>query len=75
MGRTDSSFVVDLWSTDEIRIEEELVRASCLSLGRLAFDIATITYPDRMVTLRGPGAFEVRTPSSDDSAGSFVQVL
>jgi hypothetical protein len=55
-------FTVDLWAEDELSIERDLARIAELSIARMAFDAAAVTYPERLITLRGPGAFEAHSP-------------
>jgi hypothetical protein len=57
----DLPFSVDLWDEDELSIERRLGQLSELSIARMAFDSAAISYPRRMITLRGPGVCEVRS--------------
>jgi hypothetical protein len=57
-------FTVNLWDEDESGITQVLAMTSSLALARAVFDIAVQDYPDRMVTLLGPGALEVRAPSN-----------
>ena len=57
----DLPFSVDLWDEDELSIERRLGQLSELSIARMAFDSAAISYPRRMITLRGPGVCVVRS--------------
>ncbi len=67
------TFTVDLWSEDRQSIAERVAIAATLTIGRAAFDAAAITYPDRMVTLTGPGCLEVHAPDSEGKP-SYAQV-
>lgn len=60
----DLPFTVELWAEDELSIAGELARAASLSIARAAFDTAAVSYPNRMITLRGPGANEIHAPSA-----------
>jgi hypothetical protein len=53
-------FSVSLWSEDDLRIDAVLASTATLSTGRAAFDTAALGYPDRKVTLIGPGTLETR---------------
>ena len=66
-------FMVELWSEDRQSIVERVARAATLTIGRAAFDAAAITYPDRMVTLSGPGCLEIHAPEPDGKP-SYRQV-
>ena len=57
----DLPFFVDLWADDGLAVERELARAGSLSIARAAFDTAAVSFPGRMITLHGPGAFELRS--------------
>ena len=66
LASDDLPFTVNLWSEDELRIEAVLATAASLSIGRAAFDMATISHPDRTLSLIGPGTLETRSPLRTD---------
>lgn len=68
------SYTVYLWSADELRIEEELACATQLPIGLAALDAAAARYPDRLITLRGPGALELRTTGQQADVSECLQV-
>jgi hypothetical protein len=51
-------YVVELWSVDGTRVERCLAAAATISIGRMAFDAAVVTFPGRTLTLKGPGVQE-----------------
>jgi hypothetical protein len=53
-------FSVNLWAEDELSIERVLATAATVSMARAAFDVASLSYPDRTVSLMGPGCLESR---------------
>lgn len=53
-------FSVNLWAEDELSIERVLATASSISIARAAFDVASLSYPDRTISLMGPGCLESR---------------
>lgn len=59
-------FVVSLWDEDELGIANELACAASLSIGRAAFDTAAVIYPDRRITLLGPGVHEIYSPAKPE---------
>jgi hypothetical protein len=60
-------YVVDLWTRDQQRVEAVLATAATVSIARMALDAAIVSYPDRHLTLTGPGLEEVwRPPASRD---------
>jgi hypothetical protein len=54
-------YVVDLWSEDELTASC-LARVAELSIALMAFDAAAVSYPQRVVTVRGPGLYEAHQP-------------
>jgi hypothetical protein len=58
-------YVVDLWTTDQQRVQAVLATAASLSIARMAFDAAVVCYPDRYLTLTGPGADEEWRPKGE----------
>ena len=55
-------YAVELWTADGSRVERPLAAAATISIGRMAFDAAIVTFPDRTLTLRGPGVQEEWRP-------------
>jgi hypothetical protein len=69
VAETVLPYVVDLWTKDEQRVQAVLATAASLSIARMAFDAAVVCYPDRYLTLTGPGADEEwRPPAPRDPA-------
>ncbi len=68
------SYTVNLWSEDERSICEVLAKASSLSIARAAFEAAIAHFPDRMLTLLGPGALDVQAPTNAAWGCERVQV-
>ena len=54
-------YIVDLWAEDELGVRC-LARAAELSIALMAFDAAAVSYPHRVVTVRGPGLYEAHQP-------------
>ena len=46
-------FSVNLWAEDELSIERVLATAASISIARAAFDIASVSYPTRTISLMG----------------------
>jgi hypothetical protein len=54
-------YIVDLWAEDELSVLC-LARAAERSIALMAFDAAAVSYPQRVVTVRGPGLTETYQP-------------
>ena len=54
-------YVVDLWAEDELTVSC-LARVAERSIALMAFDAAAVSYPQRVVTVRGPGLNETHQP-------------
>jgi hypothetical protein len=54
-------YIVDLWAEDELSVRC-LARAAERSIALMAFDAAAVSYPQRVVTVRGPGLNEAHQP-------------
>jgi hypothetical protein len=54
-------YIVDLWAEDELTVLC-LARAAERSIALMAFDAAAVSYPQRVVTVRGPGLNETYQP-------------
>jgi hypothetical protein len=54
-------YLVDLWAEDELSVRC-LARAAELSIALMAFDAAAVSYPQSLVTIRGPGVYEAHQP-------------
>lgn len=59
-------YVVDLWAEDELSVRC-LARAAERSIARMAFDAAAVSYPHRVITLRGPGMNEAHQPAMGEA--------
>jgi hypothetical protein len=54
-------YLVDLWAEDELSVRC-LARVAELSIALMAFDAAAVSYPQSLVTIRGPGVYEAHQP-------------
>ena len=61
-------YAVYLWSEDETRVEQCLATAALPTIASMAMDAACLCYPDRYITLTGPGADERRRPPPSPKA-------
>ena len=52
-------YIVDLWAEDELTVSC-LAKAAERTIALMAFDAAAVSYPQRVVTVRGPGLNETR---------------
>ena len=50
-------YIVDLWAEDELTVSC-LAKAAERTIALMAFDAAAVSYPQRVVTVRGPGLNE-----------------
>jgi hypothetical protein len=54
-------YIIDLWAEDELTVSC-LAKAAERSIALMAFDAAAVSYPQRVVTVRGPGLNETHQP-------------
>jgi hypothetical protein len=62
-------YVVDLWAEDELTVSC-LAKAAERTIALMAFDAAAVSYPQRVVTVRGPGLNETYQPPEGSLARS-----
>jgi hypothetical protein len=60
-------YLVDLWAEDELSVRC-LARVAELSIALMAFDAAAVSYPQSLVTVRGPGVYEAHQPRAPEGS-------